>query len=105
MQRPREWIYRLVHPCLQVTRNSKHFATLRADRRALYVQKSFPVNVFDKITCRLQATAATSYQGALTVPDIQVDLRFAWTSISCRDSSCTPPEENKAVSGFISSNG
>lgn len=45
----------------------KHLMTLRADRRALYIQKSFPLNAFNKITGRLQTTAATSYDG---VPEL-----------------------------------
>lgn len=44
---------------------NKHLMTLRADRRALYIQKSFPVNIFNKITTRIQTTAATSYEGQL----------------------------------------
>lgn len=52
-------------------KKGSHIATLRADRRALYVQKSFPLNLRDKLTARIQATAATSYQG---VPELSVGL-------------------------------
>jgi hypothetical protein len=48
-------------------KSNKHLATLRVDRRALYLQKHFPVNLFDKVTARFQATAATTYQG---VPEV-----------------------------------
>jgi len=49
------------------SKSEKHLATLRVDRRALYLQKHFPVNLFDKVTARFQATAATTYQG---VPEV-----------------------------------
>lgn len=50
-------------------KHDRHLATLRVDRRALYIQKHFPVNLFDKVTGRLQATAATTYQG---VPEVHI---------------------------------
>ena len=48
---------------MQVFRKDSHFATLRADKRALYIQKSFPINLFDKVTARLQTTVASTYDG------------------------------------------
>lgn len=59
--------------CLtQVFRKDSHFATLRADKRALYVQKSFPINIFDKLTARLQTTGAVTYDG----PNPQTKIIF-----------------------------
>lgn len=56
---------KLLRRCLQVTNSAgKQLMILRADRRALYIQKSFPVNVFNKGSARLRATAAASYEGA-----------------------------------------
>lgn len=58
-----EGYIKTISPVQVQNKQGKHIATLRADRRALYVQKSFPLNLRDKLTARIQATAATSYQG------------------------------------------